>query len=38
MLTWYGGPYDPKDINHQMIEHRFSEMWRRQRRSPSQLG
>ena len=38
MLTWYGGPYDPKDINRQMIEYRFSEMWRRQRRSPNELG
>ena len=32
MLTWYGGPYDPKGINRQMIEYRFSEIWRRQRR------
>lgn len=32
MLTWYGGQYDPDDINRQMIEHRFEQI-ARQRRS-----
>lgn len=26
MLDWYGGPYDPKDINRQMIEYRFAQI------------
>jgi hypothetical protein len=29
MLDWYGGPYNPKDINRQMIEHRFAQIARR---------
>lgn len=26
MLDWYGGPFDPKDINHLMIEYRFMQI------------
>jgi len=26
MLDWYGGPYDPKDINRQLIEFRFAQI------------
>ena len=26
MLEWYGGPYDPKDINRQLIEFRFAQI------------
>jgi hypothetical protein len=32
MLDWYGGPYNPKDINRQMIEHRFAQITRRRMR------
>lgn len=29
LLDWYGGPYDPKDINRQMIEYRFAQIAKR---------
>jgi hypothetical protein len=29
MLEWYGGPYDPKDINRQLIEFRFAQIAKR---------
>jgi hypothetical protein len=29
MLDWYGGPFDPKDINRQMIEYRFAQIAKR---------
>jgi len=28
-LDWYGGPYDPKDINSQLIEYRFAQAAKR---------
>jgi hypothetical protein len=29
LLDWYGGPYDPKDINRQVIEYRFAQIAKR---------
>ena len=36
VLNWYGGPYNPKDINRELIVHRFDQIVRRRlrRRSP----
>jgi len=31
VLDWYGGPFDPQDINRQMIELRFGQIARRRR-------
>jgi len=35
MLDWYGGPYDPKDINRQTIEARFAQLAKRRMKAVS---